>query len=102
MTAIIRLILAVVLFLFSLLTVFPPLSYFLWEASIVVGELGHVFAIIGILLLVPGWKTGVGKVSSLFSLAATLLLLSPAVRGFEVGRKLPARLQRAFGESVPR
>ena len=45
MTAIIRLILAVVLFLASLLTVFPPISYFLWEASIAVGEYGHVLAI---------------------------------------------------------
>ena len=53
--AVIRLILAVFLFLASLLTVFPPISYFLWEASIAVGEYGHLLAIVGILLLIPGW-----------------------------------------------
>jgi acetyl esterase/lipase len=102
MTAIIRLILAVVLFLFSLLTVFPPVSYFLWEASIVVDELGHLLAIIGILLLVPGWKSRIGKVSTAFSLAATLLLLSPVARGLMVGRDLPFRLRVAFGATLPR
>lgn len=102
MTAIIRLILAVVLFLASLLTVFPPVSYFLWEASIGVDELGHFLAIIGILLLIPGWKTGFGKVSSVFAMAATLLVLSPVARGLVVGRDLPLRLHTAFGATLPR
>src|SRR5512141_1348376 len=97
MTAIIRLILAVVLFLASLLTVFPPVSYFLWEASIAVDELGHLLAIVGILLLIPGWKSRIGKASTAFALAATVLLLSPLARGVIVGSRLPVQLQRAFG-----
>ena len=102
MTAIIRLILAVILFLFSLLTVFPPISYFLWEASIVVDELGHLLAIVGILLLIPGWKSRIGKASTVFALAATIFLLTPLVRGEIVGRRLPGQLDHAFGGAQPR
>lgn len=98
----IRLILAVVLFLFSLLTVFPPLSYFLWESSIVAGEMGHWLAIIGVLLLLPGWKTTLGKVSTVFALAGTLLVLSPVARGLAVSRDLPQKLRVAFGPTLPR
>ncbi|HUQ47050.1 MAG TPA: alpha/beta hydrolase [Gemmatimonadaceae bacterium] len=100
--AFIRLILAAFLFLFSLLTVFPPISYFLWQASIAVAELGHWLAIVGIALLVPGWKTRLGKVSSVFALAATCLLLSPVMRGLNVGRNLSLQLHQAFGGTVPR
>ena len=102
MTAVIRLILAVILFLASLLTVFPPISYFLWEASIAVDELGHLLAIIGLLLLIPGWTTKPDKVSTAFALAATLLLLSPLTRGLMVGRDLPSSLRVAFGAVQPR
>lgn len=102
MAAIIRLILAVVLFLASLLTVFPPISYFLWEASIAVDELGHWLAIIGLLLLIPGWKTRLGKARTAFALVATILLLSPLARGMTAGRRLPAQLRSAFGAVQPR
>lgn len=102
MTAIIRLMLAVVLFLASLLTVFPPVSYFLWEASIAVDELGHLIAIVGILLFIPGWRTKLGKASTAFAFAATLLLLSPVARGLVVGRDLALRLHLAFGATLPR
>ncbi len=101
-TAIIRLILAVVLFLASLLTVFPPLSYFLWEASIAVDELGHWLAIIGVLLLIPGWKSRIGKVSAALVAGAVILLLSPLARGMLVGRHLPEQLGDAFGRVQPR
>lgn len=100
--AFIRLILAVFLFLASLLTVFPPISYFTWQASIAVDELGHLLAIVGILLLIPGWKTTLGKVSALFALCATLLLLSPLARGLVVARDLDRKLHVAFGSVLPR
>jgi len=32
-----------------------------WEASIAVNEWGHYLAIIGLLLIVPGWSTRLGK-----------------------------------------
>lgn len=102
MAAIIRLILAVVLFLTSLLTVFPPVSYFLWETSIAVDELGHLLAIVGVLLLIPGWKTKLGKVSTALAFTSTLLLLSPLERGLDVGRDLPFRIRVAFGATLPR
>lgn len=101
-TAIIRLILAVVLFLASLLTVFPPLSYFLWETSVAVDELGHWLAIIGILLLIPGWKTRLGKVSTALVAGAVILLLSPLARGEIASRHLPEQLSDAFGQAQPR
>ena len=101
MTAIIRLTLAVVLFVAALLTVVPAPSYFFWEASIAVNELGHYLAIIGLLLLLPGWKGAVGRASSLFAVLSIVLLLSPVARASSVARALPSRLNSAFGAVQP-
>jgi acetyl esterase/lipase len=100
--AIIRLVLVIVLVLASLLTVVPAPSYFLWEGSIAVNEWGHYLAIIGLLLIVPGWSTRLGKLSALLALIAVILFLSPLVRGFVVARGLPLKLRATFGADQPR
>jgi acetyl esterase/lipase len=100
--AIVRLVLVVILFVASLLTVTPAPSNFAWEASIAVNEWGHYLAILGLLLIIPGWTTRLGKISAAFALVATILLLSPLVRGITVGRGLPFKLRVAFGAVQPR
>ena len=102
MTVIIRLIIAVILFLEALLTVFHAPSYFLWEASIAASELGHYLAIVGFFVLLPGWRTTIGKVSSVLAVVSIVLFLSPLVRATTVARGLPTRLAIAFGATQPR
>ena len=100
--AIARLVLVVILMLVSLLTVVPAPSYFAWEASIAVSEWGHYLAIIGLLLILPGWTARLGKLSTVLALVAIGLVLSPLVRGLMVGRGLPVTLGKAFGKVQPR
>ena len=64
MIAFIRAILAVILLLASLLAVIHAPSYLLWEGSIAVNEWGHYLAILGLLLILPGWSTPTGKVAA--------------------------------------
>jgi acetyl esterase/lipase len=97
-----RLALVVILLLASLLTVMPAPSYFLWEASIAVSEWGHYLAIIALLLIIPGWSTRAGKASALMAFIAMILLLSPLVRGYAVGRTLPRALAKVFGDTQPK
>ncbi|MEO5904527.1 MAG: alpha/beta hydrolase [Gemmatimonadaceae bacterium] len=99
--AIIRLFLAVVLFLAALLTVVPAQSYFLWEASIAVNELGHWLAVIGVLLLLPGGMRGVGKASAILAAVSTILLLLPVLQASLLARNLPVRVASAFGAAQP-
>jgi len=99
--AIIRLILTVVLFAAALLTVVPAQTYFLWEASIAVNELGHWLAIIAVLLLLPGWKRGVGKASAILAAVSIILLLLPVLQASLVARNLPPRVTSAFGDVQP-
>ena len=102
MTGILRLVVAAVLLLASLLTVIHAPSYFLWEASIAVNEWGHYLALIGLLLLIPGWKGTYGGASALFAVLSVVLLLSPLMRASSVAGALPARVDSAFGKAQPR
>ncbi len=102
MTAVLRLVLAVILFLAALLTVFPAQSYFLWEASIAADEWGHYLAVLGILIAITGWGSRIGKVATILSIVAVLLLLSPVVRASFVAASLPNRIVAAFGPAQPR
>jgi acetyl esterase/lipase len=101
-TATIRLILAVLLFLASLLTVVHPPTYFFWQASIVVDEWGHYLALLALLMLVPGWKGRLGKVSATFAAIALVLLLTPLARSAPVASGLSERLESSFGVTQPR
>ena len=98
---IIRLFLAVVLFAAALLTVVPAQTYFLWEASIAVNELGHWLAIIALLLLLPGKARGTGKASAILAAISFILLLLPVLQASLVARNLPPRVKAAFGDVPP-
>ena len=98
-TATMRLWVAVVLFLASLLAVMPAQTYYLWKASIAGAELGHVVAIAAILtLLIPGWwKSVIGQLAGGITVVAIVLALTPVARAWSATRGLDAGLQKAFG-----
>jgi acetyl esterase/lipase len=93
-----RLLLAVVVFLFSLLAIIPAPTYLAWELSILATELGYLLAPIALLvLLMSDWKTFGGKLSGILGAAAIALFISPLVRAMPIAQSLPKQLQAAFG-----
>ncbi len=95
---VLRLILAIIVFLASLLAVLPEPTYNLWKLAIAVTEWGWVFALIALALLLPGFSGGaMGRVAAVLSVISLILSLSPLVRAVPIARELPARLERAFG-----
>lgn len=98
-TAILRLWVAVALFLASLLAIMPAQTYYLWKASIAGAELGHIVAIAALLaLLIPGWwRTIIGQLAGGITVVALVLALSPLARAWSATRNLDARLTSAFG-----
>ena len=100
---VLRLILALVVFLLSLLVIFPAPTYLAWELSILVTEWGHIVALIALLVLLPGWRSSTtGKVSALLAAVALVLALSPLSRAIPIARSLPNNLRSAFGGVPPR
>lgn len=98
-----RLILALVVFLLSLLAVFPAPTYLAWELSILVTEWGHVLALMAPLVLLPGWRRSTtGKISALLAVVAFAMALSPLARAIPIARTLPGDLRSAFGNVSPR
>ncbi|MEO5579089.1 MAG: alpha/beta hydrolase [Gemmatimonadaceae bacterium] len=102
MIALLRLSLAVIVFLASLLAVFPEPTYNLWKLAIAVTEWGWVLALIALIPLLPGWSsTKTGRIAAALSVIAIVLSLSPLVRAVPIARDLAARLDYAFGCGVP-
>lgn len=96
-----RLILSILLFLFSLLTVFPAPVYFLWYAAILVGEVSWIFICIILVLLVWGFRlNGLQLTATLFLLAALTLYLRPLVLAYRISGTLNDDLTQAFGSPV--
>lgn len=95
----VRLWLAVILFLVSLLVLMPAQTYDLWRASVVVTEWGHYIALAALLLvLIPGWgRTVRGQLSAALAVIAFCLSISPLARAMLLERKLGARITSAFG-----
>lgn len=102
-TAGVRLLIALILFLASLLAVMPAQTYNLWKASIVAAEWGHYIAVAGLLtLLVPfWWRSVMGQLAAGITVVAVLVALSPSIRAVNAGRGLDRRLEAAFGRGQP-
>ncbi|HEX6573601.1 MAG TPA: alpha/beta hydrolase [Gemmatimonadaceae bacterium] len=98
-TASLRLLVAVLLFLASLLAVMPAQTYDLWKASIAGAELGHFVAIAAALtLLIPGWwRSVLGQLAGGITVVAIGLALSPLVRAYAATRELDRSMDAAFG-----
>lgn len=99
-----RLWIAIILFLASLLAVMPAQTYDLWKASIAGAEFGHLIAILGIItLLIPFWWRSVpGQLAGGITVVAIGLALSPTIRAYYASRGLEKRLASAFGPVKPR
>jgi acetyl esterase/lipase len=93
----IRLIILVILFLLSLLTVFKAPAYYLWLMAIMISEYPLIFA--GIVLLLTSWGIWnipyrlAGNVVGLF---AILLFLSPVVRAYWISKDLKPNMVHAL------
>ena len=103
-TVSLRLWIAIVLFLLSLLAVMPAQTYNLWKASIAAAEWGHYVALAGIvMLLVPfWWRSVMGQLAGGLTVVAVCIGLSPTVRAINASRGLESRVNAAFGKTVPR
>ena len=100
---ILRLIVALVAFLASLLTVVRAPTYLAWKLSVAVTEWGHVLALIALVAFLPGWqKSSTGKVAATLGGIAFVLALSPLARAIPVARSLPNELSASFGSATPR
>ncbi len=98
-----RLIMALIVFLASLLTVVRAPTYHAWKLSVAVTEWGHVVALIALLAFLPGWRSSVtGKTAAALAGVAFVLALSPLARAIPVATSLPGELTSAFGNSSPR
>jgi acetyl esterase/lipase len=98
--AILRLVLAVLLFLLSLMVVVPATDIALWYVVILVTELGHWFSLASMGLfywefLSP--RRSFHYVTLLLCVISTGLFLKPIVQATLIARKLPGELAAAFG-----
>lgn len=93
-----RLILAILLFLFSLLAVLPIPARQAWYPAIAVSEFPWIWSIVCMLLLLWIYKTTAYKVpAAVISVVALCIFGSPVFRAFGVAKNLDERLYSAFG-----
>lgn len=98
-----RLLLALAIFAVSLLAIRPAPTYRSWQLSIGVTEWGHIFALIPLILFLPGWrKTVSGRLAALLGVIAIMLGLSTLLRVLPIAQGLPGQLISAFGGKNPR
>ncbi|MXV16109.1 alpha/beta hydrolase [Hufsiella ginkgonis] len=94
----IRFILLLLLFLFSLLTVFKAFEFHLWLIAILAGELSWVFALIAGIVLATGYRFGKYQMpGTVLGILAVILFLTPVFRGLMVANKLSTKFGAAFG-----
>jgi acetyl esterase/lipase len=95
----VKLILAVLLFLISLLTVFKAPAYALWLLAILIDEFPWIPILLTILLLVLNLRTTAYPLAAnSLLLLAFILFLSPVLRANLVSKYLRNNLISAFGE----
>jgi len=97
-----RLLCATVLFAAALLVVFPAPNIPLFEVSLIVTEFGHWLFLVPLLLVfLPTARNPVNCLTTALALAASMLLVSSAIRANAVARQLPQELARAFPTAAP-
>jgi len=96
------LVVAIILFCFSLLAVFRAPTFNLWKLSIIATEAGHLVAPFGLLFLFGVRGSRAMRSAALFGVAASVLLLTPAARAARVaGGVNVARLYFGGQPTVP-
>jgi acetyl esterase/lipase len=116
MAEIVLLVVAIVLFCFSLLAVFRAPTNTLWKFAILATEGGHFIAPFGLLFL-AGWGiSSITRAAAIIAIAASILLFTPAIRASRVGggvsfiklytgkqrRMTPTRYEFPGGDGAPR
>jgi acetyl esterase/lipase len=94
----IRLIIIIILFLFSLLAIFKAFEYYVWMLAIIVTEFSWVFIIMIIIALLSGfYVTKYQLAGTVLGLIALILFISPIVRAYMVAASLKENFAAAFG-----
>lgn len=97
-----RLILLIIFFLLSLLTLFKAPAYYLWLVAIFVTEFSLIFGCFTALLLFSGlWFYKYRLVGTIIGIAALLLYLNPVFRAYLISKDLEIDLSREFGVNIP-
>jgi acetyl esterase/lipase len=98
----IRVLLSLLIFLASLLTVAKPPVYLLWKFAILVQEGGHYLVIPCLLLALISFRYGhLGPAASAMLVAASLLFAYPLGRAILAAHQLDAGFSRDFAKKVP-
>lgn len=94
----IRFILLLLLFIFSLVNFFPVPSHYVWYVGIAVPEFPWIFMLISLGLFLWSWYSEKLRTLSLIISGITFLILtSPIVRAYNIGSHLPEDLEKSFG-----
>ncbi len=97
----IRFILIFLLFLVSLLAVFPAPTYHLWILAILVTEFPYIFIILTIILyLIKTRLIGYKRAGNILAFISLMLFLSPVFSAYITAKKLPQELSLALGNAV--
>ncbi len=97
----VRLVIAIIFLLSSLLCVIRPPEFHLWYIAIIVTEFPWVTITLSTFLLLWGYKVKKYKrEGTIVAFAALLLFLSPVVRASVIAARLPEELEHAFGKKV--
>lgn len=98
----IKLIVAILLFLISLLVLFKAPTNFFWQVQVAVTEFPYIPALVSLLLLVVFFRSGSYRISALSFFAASFVIFClPMIRIYGATSDLQQRLDSAFGKSVP-
>ncbi len=92
-----RLLVAVGLFLLSVLTLVPVPVAALWKPAVLATEWGHALAALSVLLLTTVWIESRLAPALGFAAAAAVLFMTPTFRAMPLNETLPARWDEAFG-----
>lgn len=93
-----RLVLLIILFLASLLTVFNAPAYYLWLLAIVVTDFSWIFVVITISITASGfWVNHYRAAGTIIGICALMLFVSPLVRAAAVSNHLKQQMQVALG-----
>lgn len=94
----IRFILILLLFLFSLVNFFPVPSHYVWYVGIAVPEFPWIFMLISLGLFLWSWYSEKLRTLSLIISGITFFILtSPIVRAYNIGSHLAEDLEKSFG-----
>ncbi|MGI4021944.1 MAG: alpha/beta hydrolase fold domain-containing protein [Janthinobacterium lividum] len=97
----VRFILIFLLFLISLLTVFPAPTYHLWLLAILITEFPYIFiGILLILFLIKSKSSGYKKVGNALATVTLILFLSPVFRVYAIASKLSDEIKTALGNQA--